>query len=312
MHKGWETIPNLLRANIIIIEILSISLIISQSLCSGEGAVLECPPIQLDRGDMITLIAGIGRTTLKALRSFGDTLAFAGRVVVSLFDRRTYNSASRTILIHQIYFTSVQILPLFLFTALLFGSLINGMVFQVIKDLGLTDLFGRLLMGLMVIEVSPFVTVLLIALRSSSAINTEIAVMKVNGELDALERFRIDPMHYLFIPRILSVMLSMILLSGLLSLVVLSVGLLVSSVIFGTSVETYIEALLLSVDFRDIVVLIVKCAVFGFFITVIPLRLGAKASRELTSIPISVLNGMVKVFLSIIIIEVLSLIVRFI
>ena len=261
---------------------------------------------------MITMIAGIGKTTLKALQSFGDTLAFAGRVVVSLFDSRTYNSASRMILIHQIYFTAVQILPLFLFTALIFGSLINGMVFQVIKDLGLTDLLGRVLMGFVVIEVSPFMTVLLIALRSSSAINAEIAVMKVNRELDMLERFRIDPVHYLFIPRILSVMLSMILLSGLFSLVVLSVGLLVSSVIFGTSVEMYMETLLLSVDFQDILVLIVKCAFFGFFITVIPIRLGMRASRELTSIPISVLSGMVKVFLSIVIIEVLSLIVRFI
>jgi phospholipid/cholesterol/gamma-HCH transport system permease protein len=264
------------------------------------------------RGTMTRMIFGIGKSTLNAWRGFADTLSLAGRVVVNLFDSRAYNSASQTILIHQIYFTSVQILPLFLFTALLFGSLVNGMVFQVIKNLGLTDLLGRLLMGLVVIEVSPFVTVLLIALRSSSAINTEIAVMKVNRELDTLERFNIDPIHYLFIPRILSVMLSMVLLSGLFSLVVLSAGLLVSNVVFGTSVEMYIETLLVSVDFRDIVVLLVKCAVFGFFITLIPIRLGLRASRELTSIPISVLNGMVRVFLSIIIIEVLSLIVRFI
>ena len=100
--------------------------------------------------------------------------------------------------------------------------------------------------------------------------------------------------------------------SGLFSLVVLSTGLLVSSLIFGTSVEFYIDTLLGSADFLDIIVLVTKCAIFGFFITLIPIRMGLSASYELTSIPISVLNGMVKVFLSIIIIEVLSLIVRFI
>jgi phospholipid/cholesterol/gamma-HCH transport system permease protein len=95
-------------------------------------------------------------------------------------------------------------------------------------------------------------------------------------------------------------------------MVVLSIGLLVSKLIFGTSVEIYIDTLLNSVDFLDIIVLLAKCAVFGFFITLIPIRLGLNASEELTSIPVSVLNGMVKVFLAIVIIEVLSLIVRFI
>ena len=50
----------------------------------------------------------------------------------------------------------------------------------------------------------------------------------------------------------------------------------------------------------------------GLFITMIPIRLGLNASQELTSIPVAVLNGMVKVFLAIVTIEVLSSIVRFI
>ena len=216
------------------------------------------------------------------------------------------------VFINQIYFTAVQILPLFLFVAVIFGSLVNGMAFQVIKNLGLTEYLGHLLMGFIVTEISPFITVLLIALRSSSAINAEIAVMKVNRELDTLESFNIDLIRYLFIPRILSGMISMVLLSGLFSLVVLSIGLLVSSLIFGTSVDAYIGALLRSADLADIIVVLIKCATFGFFITLIPIRLGLNASQELTSIPIAVLNGMVKVFLAIVVIEVLSSIVRFI
>ena len=35
------------------------------------------------------------------------------------------------VFINQFYFTSVQILPLFLFVAVIFGSLVNGMAFQV-------------------------------------------------------------------------------------------------------------------------------------------------------------------------------------
>lgn len=259
-----------------------------------------------------TFIGHIGRKTLDAGGALRVTLAFTARILLHFFARRTYNSASRMVFIHQFYFTAIQILPLFLLVAVIFGSLVNGMAFQVIKNLGLTDFLGRLLMGFIVTEIGPFITVLLIALRSSSAINAEIAVMKVNQELNTLEYFRIDLIDYLFVPRILSGMLSMVLLSSLFAMVVLTIGLFVSSVVFGTSVDAYIETLLNSTTLPDMVVVLLKCALFGFFITLIPIRRGLQASQDLSSIPVAVLNGMVMVFVAIVVIEVLSSIVRFI
>jgi phospholipid/cholesterol/gamma-HCH transport system permease protein len=261
---------------------------------------------------MIAAIATIGRRTVNTFFSLCALLAFVFHVILRLANLRTYNSASRMVFINQLYFTAVQILPLFLFVALTFGSLVNGMAFQVIKDLGLADYLGRLLMGFVVTEVSPFVTVLLIALRSSSAINAEIAVMKVNHEFNTLAIFNIDLIDYLFVPRVLNGMVSMVLLSSLFSLVVLSVGLVVSSVIFGTSVDAYTDTLSNSASLLDMVVVIMKCATFGFFITLIPIRVGLSASMELTSIPVAVLNGMVNVFIAIVVIEVVSSIIRFI
>ena len=261
---------------------------------------------------MISAIEQIGRVTLRTSSSVGDTLSFAARVFLRMFERRSYNSASRMVLINQIYFTSVQILPLFLFVAVIFGAIVNGMVFQLIKKIGQTDYLGRLLMGFVVTEISPFVTVLLIALRSSSAINAEIAVMKVNREISTLEIFNIDLIDYLFVPRVLNGILSMVFLSSLFSLVFLSIGLFVSIVIFGTGADAYIDTLLRSASLLDMIIVWFKCAAFGFFITLIPVILGMNASQELTNIPVAVLNGMVKVFSAIIIIEVLSSIVRFI
>ncbi|MDP1991088.1 MAG: ABC transporter permease, partial [Syntrophales bacterium] len=110
---------------------------------------------------MMTAIGIMGRSVLETFLSLRSTMWFAAQVIIRLFEPRTYNSASRMVFINQFYFTSVQILPLFLFVAVIFGSLVNGMAFQVIKDLGLNDYLGRLLMGFVVTEVAPFVTVLL-------------------------------------------------------------------------------------------------------------------------------------------------------
>jgi phospholipid/cholesterol/gamma-HCH transport system permease protein len=258
----------------------------------------------------MALLENIGSFGIKTTRSFNDTISFAILVLSKIFKLRTYNSAMRTVLANQIYFTSVQILPLFLIVSIIFGSIIIGIVFQMLKDLGLTDYFGNVLMGLIVTELSPFLTVLLITLRSASAINAEMAVMKVNKEMKTLEAFHIDVVNYLLLPRIINGVVSLVLLNSLFSIVLLVSGILFSGIIFGMSMDVYTNILLNSANFSDIVIALVKCAVFGFFITLIPIRFGLRASEELTSIPIAVSRGMVSVFTAVIIIEVLSLITK--
>ncbi len=257
--------------------------------------------------DLLETIGKLGKNTTK---SFVDTFSFARKVLFRMFQPRAYNSAMRMVLVNQIYFTSVQILPIFLIVSIVLGSLLIGIVFQLLKQLGLTDYFGNVLMGLIVTELSPFFTVLFITLRSSSAINTEMAVMKVNGEIKTLETFRIDVINYLLIPRIINGIVSLVLLSSLFSIVLIISGMLFSWVIFGMSLDVYSNILLNSAHFSDIVIALIKCAVFGFFITLIPIRYGLRASAEFTSIPIAVSGGMVSVFTAIIIIEVLSLVTK--
>ncbi len=216
----------------------------------------------------------------------------------------------REVLVNQIYFTSVQILPVFITVSVFFGSLLIGIVFTMLKDLGLTEFIGHVLMGLIVTELSPFLTVLLITLRSASAINTEMAVMKVNRELKTLETFRIDIVDYLLAPRVLNGIISIVLLSSLFSIVLLISGILFSKLIFGMNITVYTNMVLNSTHFSDIVLMLFKCAIYGFFITLIPIRFGLRASHELTSIPIAVSRGMVNVFAAIVIIEVLSLLIK--
>jgi phospholipid/cholesterol/gamma-HCH transport system permease protein len=258
----------------------------------------------------MAFLENIGHFGIKTAKSLNETVSFAVLVLSQIFKPSSYNSAMRTVLANQIYFTSVQILPLFLLVSMIFGSLIIGIVFQLLKDLGLTDYFGNVLMGLIVTELSPFFTVMLITLRSASAINAEMAVMKVNKEMKTLEVFHIDAVNYLLLPRIINGVVSLVLLNSLFSIVLLTSGIIFSGIIFDMSMDVYTNILLNSANFSDIVITLVKCAVFGFFITLIPIRFGLQASEELTSIPIAVSRGMVSVFTAVIIIEVLSLITK--
>lgn len=259
---------------------------------------------------MLSFWENLGRRIILMLTAFADTIFFSSKVLIRIFQRKTYSSAMREVLVNQIYFTSVQILPVFLIVSVIFGSLLIGIVFQLLKELGLTGFFGHVLMGLIVTELSPLLTVLLITLRSASAINTEMAVMKVNREIKTLEIFHIDVIDYLLVPRIINGILSIVLLSSLFSVVLLVSGILFSWLIFGMSIDVYTNILLNSANFSDILIALFKCAIYGFFITLIPIRFGLRASHELTSIPIVVSQGMVNVFSAILFIEVLSLLTK--
>ena len=97
---------------------------------------------------MVAIIESIGATTIRISAALWTTLGSALYILRKMFDRKMYNSAMRTVLINQIYYTSVQILPLFIGTSVLVGSLLIGIVFQILKDLGLAEFTGRILMGL--------------------------------------------------------------------------------------------------------------------------------------------------------------------
>mgnify|MGYP006307672007 CR=1 FL=1 len=74
--------------------------------------------------------------------------------------------------------------------------------------------------------------------------------------------------------------------------------------------HTYKHILIGAIDFEDLAVLILKAIAFGFVIMIIPIYSGLKTQKSFRAIPISVLNGMVKVFIAIFFVEVLSLLIQ--
>lgn len=222
-----------------------------------------------------------------------------------------FNRAAFDILVMQIFFTAYQLLNFFVVLSAVFGSIFIGIVFQTVKSIGLVQYLGNIIMGVVVLEFSPLITVVLLALRSSSAVNSEIAVMKVNREIDALESFGIDPVIYLFLPRIISFIISVTILSSLFAIIVLFSGFIFSSIIFEMSAGIFSEMITKSISVFDIIIFYMKTIVFGFFISVIPLYNGWKTQYRSTDIPVSVLRGMMGVFMSIVLVEVVSLVARF-
>ncbi len=259
---------------------------------------------------MFKFIESIGDKTIKAFESLFEALKFTSICLIHMVQPNSYNPAMRMVLTKQIYFTAVGIIPIFTMMAILFGSVIIGVVIVLATEYGLTDKIGSILITFVIDEFAPFFTALLISLRSGAAVNTEIAVMKVNKELNTLQEYKIDIINYLFLPRIISGMISVTSLSILFAIIMLSSGYLFTLFYMNMDFHTYKQILISSIEVSDLVILLLKSMAFGFATMLIPIYSGLNTASSYTAIPISVLNGMVKLFIALFFIEVLSLLLQ--
>jgi len=259
---------------------------------------------------MFHFIENIGDKAINSFFSISEALKFTIICLIHMIKPKSYNPAMRMVLTKQIYFTAVTIIPLFMMMAFLFGSVIIGVVITLATQYSLEDKIGSILITFVLNEFSPFFTALLISLRSSTAVNTEIAVMNVNNELNTLKEYKIDLIDYLFLPRIISGVISVTSLSILFAIIMLSSGYIFTLFYMNMDLHTYKYLLINAIEVKDIVILLLKSIAFGFVIMLIPIYSGLKTANSYTAIPISVLNGMVKLFIAIFFIEVLSLLIQ--
>ena len=261
---------------------------------------------------VLKFIESIGSKTIHAISSLNEAVKFTTICLIHMLNPNSYSPAMRMVLTKQIYFTAVGIIPLFTMMAVLFGSIIIGVVISLATEYNLQDSIGSIIITFVVDEFSPFFTALLISLRSASAVNTEIAVMNVNKELNTLKEYNIDLIDYLFLPRIISGIISITSLSILFALIMLSSGYVFTLLYMNMDFHTYKFLLISAIEIKDVLILLFKGIAFGFVTMLIPIYSGLKTANSYTAIPISVLNGMVKLFIALFFIEVLSLLLQLI
>ncbi|MBC2729165.1 ABC transporter permease [Thiobacillus sp.] len=176
--------------------------------------------------------------------------AFLAKAGLLLLEPATWNRATFDVVVKQVYFTAVQILHVFLGYALVISWLIITIILSTARDFGLTEFASEMTIRVLVLELLPFLTALFVALRSGSAINTEVALMQVNNELDALAHCKVPPMQFEFLPRLIGGVVSVVTLAGLAGLLALLMGYLA---IYGMNVagfEPYTRTIAKIFDFR--------------------------------------------------------------
>lgn len=256
---------------------------------------------------MLRLLEAIGHHVLAAASTIREMGYLTGLCGVRGLMPASYNPAVRLEVTRQLYYTGVQTLPLFLIITLGFGTGAVGAAVAGMLRMGLADRAGGIVVNLLVLELAPLVTALLVGLRSGSAVDAELATMAQSGELRTLDLFGIDPATYLFLPRIIATMVTVSLLTGIFALLVLTSAYLFLFWYVEIGLNAYMNAVMSSLTGTVAALLLAKSLLLGFLVAFIPLYSGITGPPGLAGISIAVQRGMVRLFLAIMLVEILTL-----
>jgi phospholipid/cholesterol/gamma-HCH transport system permease protein len=205
---------------------------------------------------LINTIHGLGAF---ALITFGVTFTkfnFASRVI-------------HPIIRAQIHRAGVRLLPMIAFIAMALGLVVIGQTVALLNRVGATSYAGMVMVTVVVRELGPLVTALVVLARVGTAIVIELGTARAMGEVEALEALGIDPIHYLVMPRVIALAISIFGLTVYLIIVALVSGYIVA---FLQDVPlqpaAYFSQLAASLRWEDFALLALKTCIFGIIIAV--------------------------------------------
>lgn len=233
---------------------------------------------------MQTIIGAIGRRTRHVSSQFATLLTFAYQILRTMASPPKKGMfLVRRITLEQIYFTAVQTLPVIILFAVLIGSMI---ILQFSKFTGQTPL-GNIIALVLIRDLGPTLTALLIILRSATAVTVEISYMNVFNEIDALEMSGLDPLWVVCVPRLVGITSAILCLFIVFDITAILGGYGVVWLVTYINLGDYLFHIANNITVADIVVGIIKAILFGITITVICLYHGFKTKQHITQIPIA-------------------------
>lgn len=184
------------------------------------------------RAPETTLAGQLGRRMVDLLRRAEGLLATLGAAALAL---RTPGVAAqrvvRRVLLSQIIYTGFQAVGLVSAIGALLGATIVIQTELMVPSAD-SALIGKVLVAVVLRELAPLITAIVVAGRSGTAIATEIGNMQVNSEVFALSSLGIDPARFIVLPRLVAAAVSVVVLMVYFSAVALlstaGLGLLVS------------------------------------------------------------------------------------
>lgn len=212
-----------------------------------------------------------GVTLLRSSLLVRDLIAFA---MIALAVSVTKFNASRSVIHPLLYLhvwtAGVRLLPMIGVLAFALGLVIIGQTVALLTRVGAQEYIGLVMVTVVFRELGPLLTAIIVLARAGTATVVELGTVRALGEVEALESLGIDPIHYLVMPRLIALSISVFCLTTYAVLIAIGSGWLFA---FLQDVPLTIGAYFAQVGdalhWQDFLLLGLKTIFFGIVIAVV-------------------------------------------
>jgi len=229
--------------------------------------------------------AGSAATAVGSLAAY--VVAVAVGAIWLAIHPRSWPRTVRQVFSRQLLFTGFDAIALTLRIAFAVGLLVIVQIqlwTQAITDV---DFSGQLFLRIFFRELGPFLANLIVIIRSATAIATEMARMKVDGDIEVLESQGIDPMNYLVMPRVLGIGFSVFGLAVIFIAFAFTSAFVVGTMIgvFNIGPDEFLQGIFRQVEELDVLFFVFKTLLSGFLVGAIACITGLEIQDRDVEIP---------------------------
>jgi phospholipid/cholesterol/gamma-HCH transport system permease protein len=234
------------------------------------------------------VVEALGRAFMGRCGSIAAILAVLWGTAILIIRPSTWTPPVRSVLSRQLLFTAVD----GVLSGVRFGAAVGVVVIVQaaiwIDTLGIAQgVIAPMMWRGIVRELAPLLACLVVIGRSCIPIATELATMMVNGEVELLDAEGVDPMTYLVVPRILSVVISVFCLAIIIATSMVATGYMLGWAVDAIRVDlwTFLEGIFRQANARDLIFFVPKTIIAGAFAGAICCIDGLNVRGTMTDIP---------------------------
>jgi phospholipid/cholesterol/gamma-HCH transport system permease protein len=247
------------------------------------------------------LIEEAGHATRQLIGDVRDQVDFLGGIAANLPASLVNRKRMRWPEVRHVFeLAGANAVPIVSLVSLLLGFIIAFESAQRLADFGAQIYVANTITVVMVREMGPLMTAILLAGRSASAFAAEIGTMKVNEELNALETMGLSPVRFLVVPRIVAG----VLVAPLLTCYSILLGVVGGALVMlglGFSLMLIVHQMASSVSLNDLAVGIGKSVVFGIIVSGVGCWRGLQTQEGPSAVGLSTTRAVVTSLLLIIV-----------
>ncbi|APC91288.1 MULTISPECIES: MlaE family ABC transporter permease [Francisella] len=234
---------------------------------------------------VFTSIYTLGKNTNNLLLEVKTSIGFLGAIFLGylILIRKPYKSFF-SIVLNIAYDSTIKALSIIILLSLIIGLVLTYLPLNLMMQYG-TQIFVVDMLGISSFrEFAPLFTAIIIAGRSGSAFTSEIGIMKVNEEIDALQTIGEDPIQRLVLPRITALIISLPVLTVIAMIANITGGIIIADIIAGITPLQFIERLFSNVNVNHFYIGLLKTPFFALVIAGIGCHQGLAVRRDSQSV----------------------------